>query len=41
MLFLDDWKHAGSCTFVVQNCRCEIWKELVILLISASEGTEF
>ncbi len=41
MLFLDNWKHAGSCTFLVKNCWCEIWNNLVLLLISASEGTEF
>ncbi len=41
MLFLVDGKRAGSCTFVVNNFRCEIWKELVVLLISACEGTEF
>ncbi len=41
MLFLDDWKHAGSCTFVVKKCSSEIWKELVILLVCASEGMEF
>ncbi len=41
MLFLDEREHAGSCTFVVKNCWCKIWKELIILLESASEGTEF
>ncbi len=41
MLFLDDRKHAGSGTFVIKNCWREIWKELVVLLVSASEGMEF